>query len=146
MRTAIYVYENSELWFNTSEPDLRVVAMEGGDYPIDPAKPLPLGPGVYKIVSRKALTLSCDVRTSALIAVCRGSNVVIPTDGGPDVVIVTCDHESSAGVAQSVGPDERDIVPEPGPKALVKKSTSYAEFLKKFLDFFWNDKPANDKT
>jgi len=61
MRTAIYVYETSELSIHTSEAGLELEAMDDASRKLVPAKnPLTLPRGVYQVRSSGWITVSVE--------------------------------------------------------------------------------------
>jgi hypothetical protein len=65
MRTAIFVYESSEVSIDTSEVGLALVGMNGPTWALDGHAPLTLPRGVYRVLSKEPIKVSIDgkVRT-----------------------------------------------------------------------------------
>jgi hypothetical protein len=146
MRTVIVVYASSGVYINTAEPGLQLEKMlppvkRGAavrDVPPErwdllPATLRPLAPGVYRVVSTRAPSLSCNVTGGVVFAECRDGDSLRTIAEDTDVVIVSCEQDPT-------DENERIIVPEQPPR--VPQGIDPATFGSSLRTFFWYDKAA----
>jgi hypothetical protein len=143
MRTVIVVYVSSGVRINTFETNLRLEKMRvtaPAEAPVGPEStplvrrtPMHLVPGVYRVESKRPLSLSCDVEGSVIFAGYRDAKSVTPNADTSGVVIVSSDPEV---------PNDRDIVPDPPTR--MPMECDPATFPADFRTFFWDgNKPDN---
>lgn len=143
MRTAIVVYASRGVRITTLEENIRFERLHIPE-PAGLASGAPaavrveqqalgsdgldLEPGVYRAVSKRALSVSCAVTGAVVIADCRDKATFATIGDDTDVVIVSCEGDLS--------PSERDIVPEPPTRSQMAFDKDI--FARQFRRFFWD--------